>query len=186
MLGVPALPSFAISQILTLNYILIIHTLKRVFVVCPSPTSFSWVYPPRQILLTFMTPHFPLYQIPLSISGPISLASLSSDILSPARRRIWSCGRASAVSFHAVERRRRSKQQALRGALMFKFYRNKNNKSVPNCVKFADHDTFWDLKCGSLNSKRHLSGHRDVVLMNSCVSVNLKEIAWSDQTSNEM
>lgn len=158
------------------------------FVVCPSPTSSCWVYPSGRY-----------YRLSQSLIFPCTRYPSRSQVLFP-----WP---ASAVtSYLQLEKELgpvvgpllslfmhwrggdevNGRQWELGGAQMYKFYRNKNKKTVPNCVKFVDCDTSWDSEVWyCFNSKRHLSGHRDIALMNTCVPINLKEILQSDQTSNE-
>lgn len=134
-LGFPAWPLFAMSQILTLSYILAINTLKKVFLICPSLTSFCWVSPPGSY-----------YKLLQSLIFPCTRYPSRSQVPSP-----WS---ASAVTFYL--------------------------QLSPVCRPFWDSQLWY-----SFNSKKHLSGHRDVTLMNTCTPINLKEIAQSDKTSNE-
>lgn len=59
-----AWPLFAVRQIVTLNYTLAINTFKKVFVVCPSPTSFCWVYPPGRYYRLLQSLIFPCTRYP--------------------------------------------------------------------------------------------------------------------------
>lgn len=66
---------------LTLNYILAINSFKKVFVVCPSPTSFCWVYPSGRY-----------YRLSQSLIFPCTRYPSRSQVLFP-----WP---ASAVTFY--------------------------------------------------------------------------------------
>lgn len=145
------------------------------------------VYPTGRHYKLFTILHSPPYQVPLRVSGAISLASPSSDTLSPARRRISPVeGPPLTLFMHWRGGDEVAGNRELGVAQMTKYCRKENRKTVPNCVKLVDHDTFWDSEVWHpSNSKRHFSAYRDIALINAYVLLNLKERAQSDQTSNE-
>lgn len=132
-----------ISQIPSLKYILEMNTQKQIFGICSSSTSFSSVYPTGRHYKLLQSFILPCTKCPSGSQDPFPWPAPAVTLYLQLEKEFAPVVEPPLTLFmHWRGGDEVAGNRELGGAQMSKYCRNENRKTVPNCVKFVDHDTF--------------------------------------------